>query len=140
MSWCERRAQCNWCPEHIEAGEAMVRVFFWNKGTEEHKGFNTKKYYHPQCWLDQGLDYLKQNPYVPYKRSRVLAITPEQKKLRNILLRRKCSIEQRRRVVLEGKPNNALLARLDRQVADLMVEIAPLGGIPKRWLDINQIT
>lgn len=114
----------------------MVTVFFWNKGSPDHKGFNTRQYYHPQCWIDQGLDYLKLNPYVPFARSRVLPITPEERVQRNILLRRKCSLEQRRRALRVDHPERLLKeARLDRQVAQLMVEIAPLGGIPSGWLE-----
>jgi len=136
ITWCVRKTKCKWCPEHIEGGQPLVTVFFWNKGSTEHKGFNTKQYYHPQCWIGQGMDYLNRNPYVPYKRSRALPLTPEQTKQRGILLRRKCSLDQRRRNLRTNLPNHDLMeAKIARQVAELMLEIAPIGGIPKRWLE-----
>ena len=134
ISWCEHNAKCGWCPERIGTGTAMVSVFYWNKGTTEHKGFNTITYFHPQCWVEQGLDYLKRNPYVPYVRKRS-KLEPEQRKMRSILLRRKCSIEQRRRKIKPDDTDKVLKEiRLDRQVTDLMMEIAQVGGIPKTWL------
>ena len=112
-----------------------MTVFFWNKGTEEHKGFNVKVYYHPDCWVAQGLDYLRMNPYVPYIRDRTLELSIGEKVERTKILKRKASIDQRRRRLNGNYPDRALLeARLDTQVAELMMEIAPLGGIPKKWL------
>ena len=136
MTWCQRQAKCYYCEDLVEAGTPLVTVSFWNKGSEEHKGFNTKQYYHPQCWVKQGLDYLERNPYVPYKRGKVLNITPEQKVRRNILLRRKCSLDQRKRNLRSDYPDKLLVeARIDRKIVDLMLEIASVGGIPKRWLE-----
>jgi len=140
MSWCNRKAQCNFCPDHIGAGEPLVTVFFWNKGTPDHKGFNTKQYYHPQCWVAQGLDYLSLNPYVPYQKQKRLDLVPEQKERRNILLRRKCSLEQRRRNLKAEYPERLLLeARIESKIVGLMLEIAPLGGIPKKWLEPQEV-
>ena len=139
MSWCQRKAQCGYCPDFIESGTPLVSVFYWNKGTPDHKGFNSKFYYHPDCWVKQGLDYLGKNPYVPvYKGAKPLPLTPEERARRNILLRRKCSLEQRRRTIPVDSPKRQLLeARLDIKVVELMLEIAPLGGIPKKWLEPN---
>ena len=140
MSWCQRKARCKYCPNLIESGTPLVTVFYWNKGTPKHKGFNTKFYYHPDCWVKQGLDYLSKNPYVPvYRGAKPLPLTPEERAGRNILLRRKCSLEQRRRAIPANSPRQQLLeARLDTKVAELMLEIAPLGGIPKKWLEPNK--
>ena len=94
MGWCERRTKCEYCPEHIEKGTPGVRVFFWNKGGPDHKGFNVKKYYHPECWVAQGMDYLKMNPYVPKSKKPTLALSPEQRKRRKQLINQKASLEQ----------------------------------------------
>lgn len=135
MTWCQHKAQCAHCPRTIKTGTPLVTVFFWNRGTEAHKGWNIKKYYHPKCWIAQGLDYLKKNPYIPYIRKKKLELTPEQSKQRYIILRRKAAIDQRKRR-LEGSPNRiAGEASLDGKIAELMVEIAPIGGIPKKWLN-----
>ena len=134
MTWCQHKAKCTECPGTIETGTPMVTVFFWNRGTEEHKGYNVKKYYHPNCWIAQGLDYLKKNPYIPYIRKKRLELTPEQSKQRYILLNRKAAIDQRIRS-LEETPDRIAGARLNMEIAKLMVEIAPIGGIPQRWLE-----
>jgi len=63
-------------------------------------------------------------------------LTPEQKKLRHTIMTRKASIEQRRRNLKPTSKNRLLIeARLDIQIAQLMVEIAPIGGIPKKWIE-----
>lgn len=139
MSHCQRKAQCEWCPEMVEAGAPLVTVFFWNKGTEDHKGFNVKRYYHPDCWVAQGLDYLKRNPYVPYVRKKKLELSPEQSKQRYSILRRKAAIDQRKRNLNVDLPDRELEnAKLNTKIAELMLEIAPIGGIPKKWLSMNQ--
>ena len=135
MTWCNRIAKCEWCPENINAGEPLVTVFFWNKGSPEHKGFNVKKYYHPDCWVAQGLDYLKRNPYSPYIRKVKMELTPEQAEHRYVLLRRKAAIDQRIRK-LADVPNRIMVeARLKEHITEIMLEIAPIGGIPKKWLE-----
>ena len=135
MTHCQRRAQCEYCPDLIDAGTPLVTVFFWNRGGPEHKGFNVKKYYHPDCWIAQGLNYLKNNPYVPYQRKKKMELTPEQSAQRYIILKRKAAIDQRKRN-LEGRENNiTAMVALDIKIADLIIEIAPLGGVPSRWLN-----
>ncbi len=132
MSWCSRIAKCEWCEKDVEAGTPIVTVFYWNKGTESHRGFNVKKYYHPQCWVEQGLDYLKMNPYVPYLRKPKLELTPEQSKRRYQLLRHKAAVDQRIRKLGDG--NLLALASLHEKITTIMLEIAEIGGIPKKWL------
>lgn len=131
--WCQHKAKCRWCEQDVVAGNPVVKVYYWNRGNEEKRGFNVSRYYHPQCWIDQGLDYLNRNPYVPYIRKRPSNnLTSGQKELRYKLLRRKASIDQRKRNLVDS-PLEA--ARLDEQISKLMVEIIPIGGIPKRWLE-----
>ena len=133
ITWCQHRAKCEWCPDNIITGTPIVTVFFWNKGGPDHKGFNIKRYYHPDCWIAQGLDYLKMNPYVPYIRKKKLELTREQSKQRYSILRRKAAIDQRKRK-LNGQQNRMEEARLNTKIAELILEIAPIGGIPKKWL------
>jgi len=137
MNHCQRKALCLWCNHHVEAGEPMVTVFFWNRGTPSHKGFNVKRYYHPQCWVEQGLDYLKRNPYVPYQRKKKLELTREQSKQRYSLLKSKASIDQRKRNLANEPNNEVAMVALNIKIAGLMIEIAPIGGIPKKWLDLH---
>ncbi len=136
MGWCKRKATCRWCSYYIEAGNPMVTAFFWHKGNEDKRWWNTKLYFHPQCWVDQGLDYLKMNPYVPYIRHKRPTLTKKLKAERLVLLRRKAALDQRKRNIRSDYPDRVLIdARLNKQIAELMVEIALVGGVPKKWLE-----
>ena len=131
--WARKQAQCQWCEKPVKVGTALVAVFFWNKGADGRR-WNIQHCYHPECWLAQGFDYLERNPYVPYKRSRELDLTAKDKKLRHILLRRYHSILQRLNRLDNGaEPIKAI--RLECQMADLMLEIRKVGGVPKKWLE-----
>jgi len=131
IAWCHRVARCKWCENDIVAGTPMVSVFFWNKGNEEKRGWNSKYYYHPDCWVSQGLDYLDRNPYVPYPGRKRVEMEPEMKSKRLKILRRKASLEQRRR----NTEDPLMLAHIETQIAGLLPEIAEAGGIPKSWLE-----
>lgn len=136
MSWCRRRALCKWCGKHIEAGTEMVSVFYWNKGDKETRWWNTKQYFHPQCWIEQGLDYLKMNPYVAYRRGPKVKLTKKRHARRLILLNRKAALDQRKRNLKSEYPDRALIeARMDRQIVEIMLEMTKVGGIPPKWLD-----
>ena len=136
MYWCQHKAECRWCEQIIEAGTPIVQVHHWNKGDPDKRSWNIKRYFHPQCWVEQGLDYLKINPYVPYIRKPKSTLTDKQRELRYKLLRRKASIDQRRRNLKSDYPDRLLEeARLNEQVSKIMVEIVKVGGIPKKWLE-----
>lgn len=135
MKWCERQAGCKWCDKPIEAGTEIVTVFYWNKGADGRK-WNTTQYFHPNCWIEQGLDYLRMNPYIPHVRKPRMSLTEEERKRRCMLLRRKSAIDQRKKKLKPDNPNRMLIeARIDGKIAELMIEILPIGGIPKKWLD-----
>lgn len=110
-------------------------VFFWNKGTDGRR-WNTKHYYHPNCWVAQGLDYLKLNPYVSTgKRGQPkLQLTEEDRRTRYLLLRRKATLDIRLRDArLHGLTER--VADLTAKSFDLLLQIAKVGGIPKRWAE-----
>lgn len=135
MKWSQRIATCRWCKEPVKAGTPVVCVYFWNKGTEGRR-WNNHYFYHPQCWITQGLDYLKMNPYTPYIRHKKSPLTDEQRKQRYLILRRKAALDQRKRNLKAEYPDRTLIeARIDIQITELMLEIVPIGGIPPKWLD-----
>lgn len=135
MTWCHRTAKCRWCEKPIEAGTPIVRVFFWHKGNPKERTLNFTSYFHPKCWIEQGLDYLKRNPYTPYKRGRKAEISDDQRRQRYLLLRRKAALEQRKRKLKSDFPDRVLVeARIDAQISQIMVEIAKVGGVPKSWI------
>lgn len=135
MSWCQREAQCGWCPEPIKVATPMVTVFYWNKGADGRK-WNVQKCYHPQCWVDQGLDYLKRNPYVSTTGRPTLQLSEKEKRQRYLLLRKKTYIDARRRKLLEEDPADKVsLSQLDVEFAEICLLIAQVGGVPPKWLE-----
>jgi hypothetical protein len=139
MQWCRREAKCKWCDQPIETGTPMVTVFYWNRSPETHKRWNTSFYYHPQHWLDSGMDYLMLNPYSPGERRGPkprLNLTAEERKSRLALLRKKATLDQRFRQVDPTRWDYiAATTRLKIKVLDCITLIAPLGGVPDGWLD-----
>lgn len=117
----------------------MVTVFFWNKG-QDGRRFNVKRYYHLEhegvhCWEEQGLDYLKRNPYVSKVTPCRIKLNAEDSRKRLLILKRKARLDQQRRGL--NTANENYLTRcleLDAKVAALMQEILPVGGIPKSWI------
>lgn len=120
-----------------------VMVFFWNKGQEGKRSFNVKQYYHPQCWMDQGMDYLTLHPYVAVGtkssnnvRGPKCNLTDEQKVIRRKLWCKRASLIQRKKRLKTPYPDNALmLADIESKLCGVMLEIAEVGGIPKKWIE-----
>jgi len=137
MVWCQRTAKCQFCEQVIVAGTPQVKAFYWNKGTPEHKGFNNTQYYHPQCWVLQGLYYLEHNPYVPYTRNiGDDKLTAEQKAQRRVLLHHKSALDQRlRNLKSTGEKRIFHTLHISEEIGKIMEKILPLGGIPQKWID-----
>jgi len=113
----------------------MVTVFFWNKGNENSRRWNTKRFYHPQCWVAQGLDYLERNPYVPQHRVKKPTLCEEDRKKRYLLVRRFHKALQMRKNC-NNYPDNILTEiRLTQQMVEIMLEVVTLGGVPKGWAE-----
>ena len=139
MRWCPKEAKCEWCEQPILCAEPEVVVFFWNKGSDNRR-FNVKQYYHPQCWVAQGLDYLNRNPYVASTNGsrgrKPLSLTPEESRQRFLLVRRFHALEQRKQKLKTPYPDRLLLeSRINKQMVDIMVELIPIGGIPTNWVE-----
>lgn len=133
MGWCQRQAICKWCEQPITVATPVVTVFYWNKGADGRK-WNVQHCYHPQCWVDQGLDYLSMNPYVPAKQPKNDKLTQEQRRQRYLLLRKKAYLDQKKRRLVDEPDNGLEILTIDADIAELAVEIAQVGGIPSRWL------
>lgn len=133
MRWCRHKATCKWCEKDIKASTPVVAVMFWNKGNPDSRRWNTYQKYHPQCWVEQGMDYLNRNPYVQ-PMGRKPKLCKEDSRKRFLLVRRFHALEQRRH---NNKfPDNVLAdIRLFEQMVNIMVEVAMLGGVPKGWAE-----
>lgn len=140
FSWCHRKATCPWCNKPIEKATPMVVKKLWRKGDPDSRKFNLWFYYHPECYLAEGLDYLKMNPYVARGEKRgpkpkLVELTTIQQKRRLWLLRKHGELLQRRKLLKTPYPDRILFeTRINNQLFDLMVEIAQIGGIPEKWV------
>jgi len=136
MRWCRKQATCRWCNKPIEIGTPIVAVLFWNKGNPDSRRWNVQICYHPQCWVDQGLDYLNRNPFVPHRRGVKSKLSEEDRKKRYLLVRRFHALEQRKKNSKLDYPDNLLMdSRLTKQMTDIMLDMAKVGGIPKSWVE-----
>ena len=138
FKWCQKPggATCNWCEKTIERATPMVVTRLWRKGDENSRRWNITKYYHPECYLAQGLDYLERNPFSSkVGGSKKMELKPYARKYRLKLLRKKASLVQRKQRLKIPYPDRVLYeARIDEQIAGLAAQIATVGGIPKSWL------
>jgi len=136
MRWCRKQATCRWCNKPIEIGTPIVAVLFWNKGNPDSRRWNVQICYHPQCWVDQGLDYLNRNPFVPHRRGVKSKLSEEDRKKRYLLVRRFHALEQRKKNSKLDYPDNLLMdSRLTKQMTDIMLDMVKVGGIPKSWVE-----
>ena len=136
MRWCVRKSTCKWCEQPINSGTPMVAVVFWNKGNENSRKWNAYRKYHPQCWIDQGLDYLERNPFVLRHRDRKSPLCEEDRRKRYLLVRRFHKAEQTRKNCNHNYPDDILTEiRLTQQMIDIMLEVVALGGVPKSWAE-----
>lgn len=134
MTWCMRKSTCKWCEQSIEQATPVVTVFFWNKGKEDNRRWNVKQFYHPNCWVAQGMDYLGRNPYVPRRREPKLCT--EDMERRRFLIDRFHSLYQKR-CSNHGQYPDGILREIDltQRMVDTMMEVAALGGVPKGWAE-----
>ncbi len=138
-AWCRKKASCKWCKKDIKLATTMITVFFWNKGNDAKRTWNSKLYYHMQCWMDQAMDYLNTHPYHARGGKRgpnklASALNVEQKAARLKLIRRKNYLDDKLRG-LSDTPDTALdIAMIEKEQSELIAKILDVGGIPKSWL------
>ena len=135
MRWCIKPATCKWCEKGIDNRQAMVVVMFWNKGNAQHRGWNVQQYYHPDCWVKQGLDYLDRNPYSAPGRGRKAKLSPTDTRQRYLLVRRFHALEQRRRHLTTTYPDRLLIEQhIEEQILGIVMDMSKVGGVPPTWL------
>ena len=136
-TWNKRQADCCYCKQPITVATPMVVKKLCRKGDVDSRRINLTFYMHPECYMVEGFDYLLMNPYSSgvSRRGPKSVLTPEQRRQRRLILMRRASLVQRKKKLKTVYPDRLLLeAKLDEQLVDLMVEIAPVGGVPVSWL------
>jgi hypothetical protein len=95
-------------------------------------------YWHPQCWIDEGMVHLMKVPYSSSKTGRKPNdISYNDKIERNKILRRHAAFIQRIRLAMdEGKVDKVL--RLYASMEKLKAEIMQYGGVPEKWIIVKE--
>jgi len=135
MTWTKRKTKCKYCEQPIITATPMVTGRLYKKAAG--KNISLRFYWHPQCWLEQGINYLSLHPYTATGRGRKkLGLEPAAKRQRYLLLRRHAALTQRIWRIKEGKgfPDNVLkIIGLEAGQKELAAQIELVGGIPKKW-------
>jgi hypothetical protein len=128
MTWNKRIAKCKYCEKEILVSTPMV-VGQTKKGNRTYR-----MYFHPQCWVDNGMVYLNNNPYTSGCRGRKkLPLSPDDSRKRFLLIRRYNTLKSRKKN-LKRFPDDILESiRLEDKMRGIMVEMENIGGIPSKW-------
>jgi len=137
MTWCRRRAKCHFCEGFVEAGQPIVKGKLWMRSDGSTRRWCVRLYWHPHCWVNEGLAYLETHPYQPANKGRPpLALSETAKNERLKLLRARARTMQFIRQRLDGGASwtDPAVIRLVEKLISLCDQIIPLGGMPKSWL------
>jgi len=124
ITLCRKTAKCKYCPQHILKGNPMVKGRLWRSGK-----WTLNFYWHPNCWVEQGIAEMEKRPIIESRGRKSLPITVEQRELRICLLKRRGSVIQR----LKRETDPVKMLHLGEMLEDLKEEIKPLGGVPVGW-------
>jgi len=129
MRWSKKQSRCRYCNDAIETATPTVVCRYWSN----HKCYNI--FYHPQCWVNYGMDYLLKNPYEAKPRGRkAIKLNPEDSRQRFLLLRRYSTTKHRLDKVRLESPEKAMyVLRLEKRLEGIVNETEKVGGIPTRW-------
>lgn len=132
ITWCRRQATCRYCELPIEVGNPLVRGQSRQKAAE----WKVKLFWHPECWLKDGLQYLEQHPYSAKSQGRPkLQLDEDSKAARKKLITRRAQILYNIREQLENgetELSESLLVEVSK-IVQFYREIEVLGGAPKSW-------
>lgn len=120
---CTKTAKCQWCAEPIANNTYMVVVMFL-RGK-----WRIKRYYHPDCWIQQAIAALEKRGKVENRGRKKLPLPDEVRAKRGKILSRRASVVQRIRATTDaGK-----LVHLGIMLEKLKEEIECVGGAPTSW-------
>ncbi len=126
ISKCRKQATCKWCNEIISKDEFIVTISYY-RGK-----WLVKKYFHPNCWIEQGKEAVMKNPKTDNRGKKRMVISDEDRKKRLRILVRRASVIQRLKKAYEDEDTDEMI-HLGMLLHKLREEIEPYGGVPKKW-------
>lgn len=136
FTWSRKPSKCEFCPELVNHAEPIV---LGRPKKQKGKPWPRVRRWHPECFLQSGMNYLVSNPYyqAPSTGRPMIDITSEQRATRNKILRRYGAYQYKLRQ-WEKKPaqtQEILLNRaiLMKRMQGCVEEIQQYGGVPKSW-------
>jgi len=121
--------KCRYCEKEIKLATPMVI------GQTKNGNRTYRMYFHPQCWIDNGLAYLSKNPYTPGVRGRKqLSLTPEDARKRYLLIRRYNTFKNRKSKLKKFPDDMLRIIRLETGMDKIIEEIKNAGGVPTKWI------
>jgi len=98
--------------------------------------------YPVNCWMQEGLEYLKAHPYEETRGRKQLPLAKEQKEARLKILRQRARLVQKLKTLMEAYDQEEAhlsqedlnyMIRVGSQIEELKERIEPLGGVPPSW-------
>lgn len=93
-------------------------------------------YWHPSCYLAQGIDWVEKHPKPETRGRKRLGLADPVKKYRLSVMRRRAAVVQRIRAETEKPAEQQCterLVHLGSMLNQLEVEMETCGGVPKSW-------
>lgn len=150
---CRKTVKCNYCGEPIKLHTPMVVGRLWRTSKEggEARRWVKNFRWHAQketgnpeepkicCWLQEGLEYLKQHPVEETRGRTSLELTKTQKAERLKILRQRARLMQKLKekmlIPIEDQSEKDIedMIKVGSQIEALKEQIAKFGGVPKSW-------
>ena len=87
----------------------------------------------PEHWIAQGIAEVEKIPVVETRGKKKMHITDADRDARTAILRKRGSVVQRIKNVMDNGGDVSTLIHLGELINKLKDEIEPLGGVPKSW-------
>jgi len=121
--------KCRYCEKEITVATPMVI------GQTRNNNRTYRMYFHPQCWLDNGMAYLRNNPYTPGIRGRKKSsLTSEDARSRYLLIRRYNRFKERKNKLKKFPDDLLEYFRLEKEMDKITEAMKDIGGVPTRWI------
>jgi len=135
ISRTRQKGKCAFCPNEITKGGYSVVCRSYKYRGEGKAKWTFQRRFHPQCWIDQGIQELESRGFSE-TRGRPRLASDEVTEKRQKILRRRAAVLQRIRKEMARPAKERSMDRivhLGEMLNSLAEEIEPLGGVPESW-------